>query len=188
MYLIAYSATKNSFCIRALLIDKDLNTTDVAALQNAAGAKQPSKRKHRGLWTLLLVFLVFVITVFLTAPRDTINWIEDYNTGIELAKKQNKPALLCFFKHGTRYSSEIWETVYNSPDVKKYVEDSFIPILIDVDKQPEIASRYKVDYYPTHYVENPNNNEIDGPFIGSFHLLDFIKQARKYAPKDDVLR
>jgi hypothetical protein len=170
------------------MADKSPNSPDVAAQQNAAVAKQPFKRKHRGLWILLLVFLFFVVIVFLNAPRDTINWIEDYNEGIELAKLQNKPALLCFFKYGSRYSSEIWETVYNSPDVQKYVEDNFIPILIDVDKQPEIASRYKVDYYPTHYVENPNTNEIDGPFIGSSHLLDFIKQPRKYTPKDDVLR
>jgi hypothetical protein len=74
----------------------------------------------------------------------------------------------------------MWRDVYSKPDVKKYVEANFVPILIDVDKQPEIAKRYNVTYYPTHYVEHPNTNQIDGPFIGSSRLFEFIKKPRKF--------
>jgi hypothetical protein len=146
------------------------------------------KKQSRALWIIILVFIIFIVIVFLTEYREPIAWIEDYHTGIELAKQQNKPALLCFFKQYTHYSSEMWRNVYNKPSVKKYVEANFVPILIDVDKQPEIAKRYNVTYYPTHYVENPNTNQIDGPFVGSFRLLEFIKQPRKYAPKSSVLQ
>lgn len=146
------------------------------------------KKQSRALWIIILVFIIFVAIVFLTEYREPIAWIEDYHTGIELAKQQNKPALLCFFKQHTHFSSEMWQKVYKGPRVKEYVEANFIPILIDVDKQPKIASRYNVTYYPTHYVENPNTNQIDGPFIGAFRLLEFIKQPRKYVPKSSVLQ
>src|SRR4030042_3189123 len=99
------------------------------------------KKRSRAIWVIILVFTVFVVAVFLTENKKSIAWIEDYQTGIELAKQQNKPALLCFFKQGTRFSSEMWQNFYSSPDVKQYVEANFIPILIDVDKQPEIARR-----------------------------------------------
>ena len=150
---------------------------------------QPSanKKQSRALWIVILVFTTFVVTVFLTQNREQIAW-KDYNTGIELAKQQNKPALLCFSKQNAPFCSGMWQNIYNKPDVKKYVEANFVPILIDVDKQPEIARRYKVTYYPTHYVENPSTNEIDGPFVGAFRLFEFIKQPRKYAPKSSVLR
>jgi hypothetical protein len=147
-----------------------------------------NKKRSRALWIVILAFAIFVIIVFLTESREPIAWIEDYHTGIELAKRQNKPALLCFFKQYTHYSSQMWQGIYNKSDVKKYVEANFVPILIDVDKQPEIARRYKVTYYPTHYIENPSTNEIDGPFVGEFRLLEFIKQPRKYVPKSSVLR
>jgi len=143
------------------------------------------KKHHRALWILFLVFFVFVAIIFLTQHRDTIDWVEDYEAGIKLAKQQNKPALLCFFKRYTHYSSEMWQNVYNKPSVRKYVEANFVPILIDVDEQPEIAKRYNVTYYPTHYVESPNTNQIDGPFVGSFRLLEFIKRPRNFTQKNN---
>jgi hypothetical protein len=139
------------------------------------------KKQSRSLWIIILVFITFVVIVFLTENKEdpTSWWEKDYRTGIELAKRQNKPALICFFKQGTRFSSDMWQDVYSKPDVKKYVEANFVPILIDVDKQPEIAKRYNVTYYPTHYVECPDTNQIDGPFNGAHHLFEFIKKPRK---------
>jgi hypothetical protein len=143
------------------------------------------KKQSRALWIIILVFIpsfFFVTSLFIKyhkgAPTDW--WNKDYNAGIELAKRQNKPALLCFFKQGTRFSSDMWQDVYSKPDVKKYVEANFVPILIDVDKQPEIAKRYNVTYYPTHYVEHPSTNQTDGPFLGSHRLFEFIKKPRKF--------
>jgi hypothetical protein len=148
------------------------------------------KKQSRTLWIVILIFTLFVVIVFLTENKeDPTNWWEkDYHAGIELAKQQNKPALLCFSKQGTRYSSEMWQSVYNKPEVRKYVEDNFVPILIDVDKQPEIAKRYKVDYYPTHYVVHPGTNQADGPFLGSYRLFEFIKKTRSFAPKNSSLQ
>jgi hypothetical protein len=148
------------------------------------------KKRPRALWIIILVFIIFVVTVFLTENKEdpTEWWNKDYHAGIELAKQQNKPALLCFFKQGTRFSSDMWQDVYSRSDVKKYVEANFIPILIDVDKQPELAKRYNVTYYPTHYVENPNTNQIDGPFIGAYRLFEFIKKPRKFTQKNISLQ
>ncbi|MBN1393091.1 MAG: DUF255 domain-containing protein [Sedimentisphaerales bacterium] len=150
-------------------------------LPRAAG-----KKKSRALWIVILVFTIFVVAVFLTENKGdpTDWWVKDYQTGIELAKRQNKPALLCFFKEGTRFSSDMWQEVYSKPEVRKYVEANFVPILIDVDKQPEIAKRFNIDYYPTHYVEHPNTNQTDGPFLGSHLLFEFIKKQRDFAQKN----
>jgi hypothetical protein len=154
------------------------NDNNVASGQMQTQKNLPlsaGKKKSRALWLIILVFFAFVIIVFLTQKKVDIAWIEDYNAGIELAKRQNKPALLCFFKQHTHFSSEMWQNVYNKPNVKKYVEANFVPILIDVDKQPKIAGRYNITYYPTHYVERPNSGKTDGPFLGAHRLFEFIK-------------
>jgi hypothetical protein len=54
------------------------------------------KKQSRALWIIILVFTIFVVTVFLTENKEdpTDWWEKDYHTGIELAKRQNKPALL----------------------------------------------------------------------------------------------
>jgi len=149
----------------------------------------PAKKKHyRALWTLFLVFFVFVAIIFLTKHKDTIDWVEDYEAGIKLAKQQNKPVLLTFYKLHTRFCSDMSQNTYNNPDVIKYVEANFVPILIDVDKQPEIAERYHIDYYPTHYIKPPDSDELIGPHVGYDippvfiqKLKDLLKQTESRA-------
>jgi hypothetical protein len=145
------------------------------------------------LWIIILVLIPSLLFTFALVKKyykgDPTNWWKkDYNAGIELAKQQNKPALLCFVKQGTRFTSDMWQDVYSKPNVKKYVLDNFVPILIDVDKQPEIAKRYNVTYYPTHYVEDPNTNQRDGPFNGAHRLFEFIKKPRKFTKESSSLQ
>ena len=158
---------------------KKHNDSVHAALRN----RPPQKKPHRSLWVLFLVFFVFVTVVFLTQHKESINWIEDYDAGIELAKKQNKPVLLAFYKLHTRFSSDTFQNTYNNPDVKKYVEENFVPILIDVDKQPEIAGRYGVNYYPAHFVKWPDSNDLFGPRLGYDPPGLFISEMKNLLDK-----
>ncbi|MDD5326958.1 MAG: DUF255 domain-containing protein [Phycisphaerae bacterium] len=154
---------------------------DALTSQTPKEAKPSSgKKQSRMLRIVILAFIVFIIFVFLTENKGdpTAWWNKDYYAGIKLAKQQHKPALICFFKQGTRFSSDMWQDVYSKTDVRKYVQANFVPILIDVDKQPEIAKRYNIEYYPTHYVECPDTNQTDGPFLGAHRLFDFIKKPR----------
>ncbi|MFA5252392.1 MAG: hypothetical protein WC454_07395 [Phycisphaerae bacterium] len=165
--------------------DKHDDPTD---LMPNVSSSPVSQKSSRTLWIISLILIpsfFFAISLFSKyykgSPTDW--WNKDYNAGIALAKQKNKPALICFYKQGTRFSSDMWQDVYSKSDVKKYVLANYIPILIDVEKQTELAKRYKVTYYPTHYVENPNTNQSEGPFIGAHRLFEFIKNPRDFARK-----
>jgi hypothetical protein len=133
---------------------------------------------------IFLLFIIVVTVVFLTQKKVSINWIEDYDEGIKLSQQQGRPALLCFYKEHTRYSSQMWQGMYNRREIKAYVETHFVPILLDVDKQPEAAKLYNVTYYPTHFIKYPGDNKIDGPFLGSHRLFEFIKQVENWENKN----
>lgn len=166
------------------MAEKEFNNQDASAQQVPQNVHLFTGKKHsRKLWVILLVFFAFVVTVFLTERRDMIDWVEDYEAGIKLAKQQNKPILLVFYKLNTRFSTDMWQNTYNDPKVIKYVEANFVPILIDVDKQPEIAKRYKVDYYPSHYVKSPDSDELFGPQLGDNPPTVFIKNLEKLLNK-----
>jgi len=137
------------------------------------------QRRYRSLAVIFLVFVAFVAIVFLTQKKKSISWIEDYQAGIDLAKRQNKPALLAFYKLHTRFSSDMRNNTYNEPDVKKYVEANFVPILIDVDKQPDIAELYNVNYYPSHYIKQPDSEKTFGPRVGYDPPALFIKELER---------
>ena len=115
---------------------------------------------------MLWIFIVLVTIVFLTQQKKPINWLEDYQQGVELAEDQNKPLLLAFYKLHTRFTTDMFQNTYSNPDVKKYVEENFIPVLIDVDMQPRIAAQFNIDYYPAHYIKRPDSNDLFGPRLG----------------------
>lgn len=102
-----------------------------------------------------------------------------------MARKQNKPVLLTFYKQFTRMSTDAFNDTYKNPDVKKFVEQNFIPILIDVDKQPEIAKRYNINYYPTHYVKRPDSDDIVGSRLGYDPPSLFIKELKLLLQKTE---
>lgn len=166
------------------MAEKGFNNQDTLAKQVPENTPLPAEKKqYRALWILLLVFFVFVAIVFVTQRRDTIDWVEDYEAGIKLAKQQNKPVLLTFYKLHTRFCSDMSQNTYNNPDVIEYVEANFVPILIDVDKQPEIAKRYHIDYYPTHYIKPPDSDELIGPHVGYDTPPKFIQKLKDLLKK-----
>ncbi len=141
------------------------------------------KKSSRAVWTVFLVFFVFVIIVFLTRKNESIDWIVDYEAGIKQAKQQNKPVLLAFYKQFTPYTTATFQDTYKSPEVIKFVEADFVPILINVDEQPALAERYQVGYYPTHYVQRPDSNDLFGPLMGYDPPELFIKKLKEQLQK-----
>lgn len=145
----------------------------------ASGSKKPS----RALLILFLAFGGFVTIVFLTQREDTIAWVEDYYAGLETARRQNKPILLAFYKQFTPMSTDTLRHTYTDRGVIEYVEAVFIPILINVDEQPEIARRYKINYYPTHYIKRPDSDKLFGPLLGYDPPGLFIKKLKDLLKK-----
>jgi len=153
-------------------------TKEISGNQNRQLHENPpvtaGRKQYPAILILFFVFLGFVAFVFLTQHKETIKWIEDYDAGIRLAKQQNKPVLLAFYKANARFCEVVSQDVYTNPRFIKYVEENFVPIFIDVDKHPDIAKRYHVDYYPTHYIERPDTGELFGPILGPARPAVFI--------------
>jgi len=159
-------------------------------LNNASGrnisqsdSERAKQRSLRPLLKLFVIFVIFVVVVFLFQSKSSINWIEDYEAGMELSRQKDKPVLLAFFKSNTRFCVLMTQNTYNNPDVIKYVESNFIPILIDVDKHPEIAKQYEVGYYPTHCIKYPDSSEILGSHYGYDVPESFIRKLKNINDK-----
>jgi len=142
---------------------------------NSSGAK----KSRRPLLVLFAVFTVFVGVVFLTQDKGTIEWL-DYEAGVKLAKEKDKPILLAVFKRLTKFCELMVNNTYNNPKVKEFVEDNFVPILIDVDLEPEIAEKYDMNYYPVHYVMDPNLTLQIGPQMGYEGSHTFIERLERF--------
>lgn len=137
------------------------NTTDPAPDKKSAKSQKSAMR-----WILPLILVALIVNVFMQKEKPTIGWVEDYDAGFELAKQQNKPVLLIFFKHNTGYANAAWDGAYTNPKVIEYVDKNFVTIFIDIDKKPDLAEQYKIDYYPKLHIQQTKDGEILGTLIG----------------------
>lgn len=142
----------------------NMQTNNQNILKKNVTNKKNNSRKS--LLLILAVFVTFVTIVIVNQDKDSIDWIKDYQTGLELAKKQNKPMLIAFHKQFTPYCTLMNQETYPDKRVIKYIRDNFIPIYIDVDKQPKTAQLFNVGYYPTHYIKYHDSEKLIGPLLG----------------------
>jgi len=152
--------------------ESERNSRNVPADKGLQDMASPTKKNsYRTVGIVFLIFFGFIAIVFLTQDSDTINWIEDYDVGVETAKQQNKPIFVGFYK--SYIPTKTLEEIYSDQDIKEFIEARFVPILIDAAKNPEIAKLYNVNLYPAHYIKRPESSEAFGP-LGYRPPLDFI--------------
>lgn len=161
------------------MTDKDPGSQAAPNPETSENTCAATKAKSsRSLLIIFLIFAGFLTIVFLTQKDTPIDWVKDYEAGLEAARNQNRPVLLVFYKQFTPMSTSAFNNTYVNPDVKNFVEENFIPILIDVEKNPELAEKYDISYYPTHYVKRPGSDELFGPRLGYDPPALFIRELK----------
>ncbi|MBN1796597.1 MAG: thioredoxin family protein [Sedimentisphaerales bacterium] len=145
------------------MTDKNNNVTQISESQNPAQNRKDSKKP---LLFIALVFISLVVIVFTTQKKDPIGWVRNYQDAVDLARKTNKPLLLVFYKPNAPMFTAASDDTYINPKVKKFVEANFVPVLINVLDRPDLVEQFGINYYPTHYVKQPDNDELFGPRLG----------------------
>jgi len=145
---------------------------------NTQSSDQNNQKSNTPLLLVILVFICLVVVVFLTQKKESIDWITDYKKGVALAREQNKPLLLVFYTPNAPMYRDAVNRTYNNPEVKKYIESNFVPVLINCDQETDIAKEFQINYYPTHYVKHPDKDMLFGPRLGMDEAGLFIKEMQ----------
>ena len=64
-------------------------------------------------------------------------------------------------------------STYRSPEVISYVEEHYVPILLDVDEYEQIAIEYNASTIPAYYLCSPDGAP-DRSFLGYHDAEEFI--------------
>lgn len=134
-------------------------------------------------WLFVAMLVVIVIVIFNKrfnshSEPDTpaVVWNHDYQAGIDQAKKQNKLVLIAFHAPNCPPCQKMKIGTYHNPGVIQ-TADSFIRIIIHVNRQWAIAKKYNIKAYPGYIILNPDGTVID-TFVG-YHPPDkFIALLR----------
>ena len=77
-----------------------------------------------------------------------IQWLHWGDGAFQVAQEQDKPALLSISAVWCYWCHVMEETTYTDPDVVNFINDNFVPILVDNDHRPDVNARYNVGAGP----------------------------------------
>lgn len=79
-----------------------------------------------------------------------IKWSTDLNQALEEAKKTNKSVFIDSYATWCSPCKLMEKNTYSDPEVITKLNSNYVPVKIDVDKNPQIVSEYQVYGYPTN--------------------------------------
>ncbi len=158
------------------------------------------------LTTCLLAGLAWLALPSLAAAEE-VQWRSDYNTARKEAEKKGLPLVLDFGTENCFYCRKLDETTFRDPEVIRTMNEKFVPLKIDADREPTLTQALRIHLYPTLVLAGP-----DGKILGTmegyqdaarFHenlqralaavtnpdwMLRDLQEATKAAQKGDYAR
>ena len=82
------------------------------------------------------------------AAADTINW-RSYEEGMVLSKVEKKKVFLHFYADWCGFCRKMANTTFKDSSLVNFLNDNFMPIMVNTDRDPQTAGNYGVSGLPT---------------------------------------
>ena len=101
----------------------------------------------------------------------------DYEKGVSMAKQQDKKVFLYFHADWCTYCKKMELTTFKDQGIIDYLNENFIAITVDSDKEKKIASRFGVRGLPTTWFLKSDMDKLSSMpgYIDSNRLLTILK-------------
>jgi len=130
---------------------------------------------------IFVFFLLSLAALTATFPSDglcaeTIKWYS-YDEGMTLGKSQHKKIFINFFADWCGYCVKMDKGTFVDPQVVSFLNQNFIAIKVDSDKENTLAARYKVRGLPSNWFVSESGDQIGNypGYIPADNLLPILK-------------
>ncbi len=113
--------------------------------------------------------------------RPAIRWQNDLEAARELAEASDRPLLIVLGAPWCGYCRKLEASTLRDPAIVRYVNTSFVPVKVDVDRHRRVAEVLEVDSVPCTVVLSPKADLL-GRFVGfadATHYAQTLREARQ---------
>lgn len=138
-------------------------------------------------------FLTFVVALALMASplaasagetAGRIGWLT-YDAAKAKGESQSQKYFIYFSSRNCGYCRMLESKTFSNPDVSSYINENYIPVQVDIDKERKIAARYSIQGVPDLRFLSKDGAAI-GRWIG-FTEADHLLKLLKYVQTDSYL-
>jgi thioredoxin-related protein len=97
---------------------------------------------------ILAMLLVVLATAAIAADKPVIAWLS-YEDGLAVAAESGKMVMIDFHADWCKYCKKMDKETFTDPGVIRLIEQYFVPISVDTQKQKKIGQQYSVKSLPT---------------------------------------
>ena len=114
-----------------------------------------------------------------------IRWSHWSAEAFDRAQQQDKPVLLSITAVWCYWCHVMEETTYADGEVTSYVNENFVPVLVDNDHRPDVNARYNVGGWPTTAFLTPHGGYIAGAtYLAPDQMLAMLMEVKRAYDED----
>ena len=113
----------------------------------------------------------------IAVPSDSINW-RSFDEGMVLSRIEKKTVFLHFYADWCGFCRKMANTTFKDPDLVRYLNENFMPIMVNTDREPETAGSYGVVGLPyTMFLTEQGEPILSVPgYIATDTLMSMLKE------------
>ncbi len=158
----------------------------------AARLRAWASARERFIWAVVVALVVAVQWPMLkgtyyraagvSAPPTSIQWRTDLASALVEAQRTQKPVLVDFSADWCPPCIVMKHDVWPDRAVAAVVSQSYVPLLIDVDRDGTVAEQYRVNGIPTVLVLDARGRVIRrGSYLSASDMKQFLKNNAPHA-------
>lgn len=129
---------------------------------------------------LTIVLIAGVSMAVCASSTDSVSGLnisDNYESALKEAKVSNKTVMIIFDQDSCSYCDKFKQDTLSNSQVQEKINSSFIPVVVDVNKDYDLASKYKVFGTPSVVFSDSNGKEIHrvGGYVDANEFLEEIK-------------
>ena len=120
-----------------------------------------------------------------TKEDGSIRWRHWSQGTFDLAQTQDRPVLLSISAEWCYWCHVMEETTFSDVEVARFVNDNFVPVLVDNDHRPDVNARYNVGGWPTTAFLTPHGGHLAGAtYLPADQFLAMLVEVKRAYAED----
>ena len=124
-------------------------------------------------------FITILLITGSAGAAETIKW-QSFDQGVSMAESQGKQIFLYFYADWCTYCRKMEKETFTDESVVNYLNENFIPISVNSDKNKKVADNFRVRGLPTFWLLKPDSTRLSNlpGYIDSGRLMAILKYIK----------